>query len=81
MVKTVKNLYSKTIAFSKKSLLAGSALVAATGSQLALAVDDATVTAAQAAGEASVLNATNGLLAIIAVVVGISLVLSVMKKA
>lgn len=65
----------------KKVFTAISGFAGATATSLALAVDDATVTAAQEAGEASVLNATNGLLAIIAVIVGISLVITLLKRA
>lgn len=70
LIKAAKNNASKAL------LAAGTF-----GTSLAYAVDDAAVTAAQDAGSASVLNASNGLLAIIAIIVGISLVLSLMKKA
>lgn len=61
----------------KSVAVAGTALA----STASFAVDDAAVTAAQSAGSASVLNASNGLLAIIAVIVGLQLVLGMMRKA
>lgn len=54
--------------------------VSSLAASTAFAIDDATVTAAQTAGEASVLNATTGVIAIVAVVVGLSIVMGIMKK-
>ena len=57
-------------------------LVAVSGlaSQSAFAIDDATVTAAQTAGATSVGVATDGTIAIVAVVVGLMIVIGVMRK-
>jgi hypothetical protein len=84
MVFIMKNLTAKTRRFkgrAARSVAAFGAGASALLTQAAFAVDDSVVTAAQTAGESSVLNATNGLLGIIAVIVGISLVLSIMKRA
>lgn len=65
---------------SKKALATVGTAATFLAANLAYAVDDAAVTAAQDAGEASVGNAATGYIAILVVVVGLGLVASLLKK-
>ncbi len=56
------------------------AAVAALGASAAHAIDDATITAAQEAAETSVQLTAGGMIQIVAIVVGIGLVVSLLKK-
>lgn len=70
----------KKITRSKIVLAAASAFSTFTANT-ALAVDDAAVAAAQTAGQTSVEAAAVGLIAIVAVIVGITMVINLLKKA
>ena len=66
---------------AKKGSLALTAITAASVSTMAFAIDDATVTSAFDAGSTSVGVAVTGLVALVAVVVGIGMVISLLKRA
>lgn len=56
------------------------AVIAALGASAAHAVDDAAITAAQEAAETSVQLTATGMIQIVAVIVGVGLVVSLLKK-
>lgn len=58
----------------------GVAVVTAVAASAAHAVDDAAITAAQTSAETSVELTTTGMIQIVAVIVGVGLVVSLLKK-
>lgn len=56
------------------------AAVAALGASAAHAIDDAAITAAQGAAETSVDLTSTGLIQIVAIIVGVGIVISLLKK-
>ena len=63
-----------------KVVLAAVASAAALGSSLAHAIDDTAITAAQTAAQTSVQLTSTGMIQIVAVVVGVGLVVSLLKR-
>lgn len=75
------NKYNALKSKMKNLSRAALASAAAVGSSMALAIDDTVVTAAQTAAETSVTNASNGLIGIVAIIVGIGMVIALLRKA
>lgn len=63
-----------------KALTVGATTAIALGSSVAHAIDDAAITAAQTSAETSVELTTTGMIQIVAVIVGVGLVVSLLKK-
>lgn len=71
---------NNVVQFKKKASTAFAGTVATFVGSAALAIDDAAVDAAYDAGTASTDNAVTGLIALIAVVVGVGMVISLLKR-
>ena len=63
-----------------KALTVSATTAAALGASVAHAIDDTAITAAQEAAEASVQLTSTGMIQIVAVIVGVGLVVSLLKK-
>lgn len=76
----MKNQFSILRSKGVKVVAAASASYAAFSASVANAIDDSAITAAQAAGKASLELTTTGMIQIVAVVVAVGIVIAMLRK-
>lgn len=76
----MKNTFSVLRSKVGKALTVGATTAAALGASVANAIDDTAITAAQTAAENSVELTSTGMIQIVAIIVGVGLVVSLLKK-